>query len=189
MFTWTKQFETGIELVDDEHKKLVDLLNDLHRLSGSENGNHERVDAALVSLKEYATKHFSDEEALMETQGVDERHVKMHRMEHKSFVYDIEKMSNHLDPDETDQQMSDRLAQFVTAWLTYHILGIDQSMARQVSGISKGMDPSAAFEMHGMIALDQQTMKSLMDTMFGLWKDATDRCYKLQKRLQEKAED
>ena len=38
---------------------------------------------------------------------------------------------------------------FLTAWLGLHILGIDQSLARQINLIRQGVAPADAFEREG----------------------------------------
>ena len=77
---------TQIEVVDTQHKKLFDLINDLTE-SYKRNGLSEKlVDDALKRLVAYADKHFHEEEELMLLNKVDPRHVKVHHMEHNSFI-------------------------------------------------------------------------------------------------------
>jgi hemerythrin len=187
MLVWTESFDTKIELVDTQHKKLFELLN---RLSDSfVAGMPERamVDAILKELMAYADKHFVDEELLMLHSHLDARHVNVHRMEHKSFMYDVQNMYEHLCTEDDLQEVSEKLLSFITSWLTYHILGIDQIMAAQIIAIHHGMMPEQAYELRHTVKYDAATTRLMLDSVLDLWRMSMERYHKLEAKLAELA--
>ncbi|MFO1501785.1 MAG: bacteriohemerythrin [Verrucomicrobiota bacterium] len=64
--TWTDALSVGVPAMDLHHKKLVDLVNQLHAAMRSGKGR-AAVGAALDELAEYVVYHFSAEEKLMES--------------------------------------------------------------------------------------------------------------------------
>ena len=63
LFVWSDAFVTGLPSVDDQHHKLVDLINGLSELCMSAEDIHPRdFESARDALLRYAQEHFSDEE-------------------------------------------------------------------------------------------------------------------------------
>lgn len=60
---WNSSFETHIAIIDEQHRQLVALINDLSHeyVYGREIGEAERILDALI---DYAAYHFKTEEAL-----------------------------------------------------------------------------------------------------------------------------
>jgi two-component system NtrC family sensor kinase len=143
-FVWTDRFATGIASVDDQHRHLVDLVNQLgdQRVSGHESNTAE-LQALFRQLADYARFHFTDEERVMTEAGLDSRYIETHKRQHRSFTEQVVTMwqgrSSMSDPVGT-------LHGFLSAWLTFHILGEDQAMARQVNQIAQGIPASAALD-------------------------------------------
>ncbi len=61
MITWSDSFSTGIELVDTQHKKLFELLNNVADGYNQGDANEAIIDNALNQLIAYADKHFTEE--------------------------------------------------------------------------------------------------------------------------------
>lgn len=143
-FKWGPQFKTGIAEIDEQHKKLVGLLNDFGKALSMEELSQKILDQVVENTAEYAKVHFQTEESLMCRMGIDPRHHKNHVSNHNSFLVDILYIAESIDPE--DSKGYHRLHNFLTRWLIYHILGIDQNMARQISAIENGLSPTEAFE-------------------------------------------
>lgn len=144
-FVWDDNFITDLDAVDGQHHELVDLFNELSqalfRRGGDSAAVQEDVYRRLLAYTEY---HFADEEALMMQVGMDERHIRQHRELHQRFVEQVTtlwRQRRHMKDPETT------LVGFLTSWLGLHILGIDQSMARQIASIRAGMPAAQAFEL------------------------------------------
>lgn len=89
MLVWSDKFETKINIVDTQHKKLVSLLNELYEKLESGEISDATLDNIMQQLLDYSSKHFIDEEMLMLEFKLDDRHRSVHRMEHQSFIYDL----------------------------------------------------------------------------------------------------
>ena len=143
-FIWDDSFITGFDHVDQQHHVLVDLFNELNQAvlapSGDSDGLLADVYGRLLAYTEY---HFREEEELMAQYAVDTRHVENHRNMHQQFIEQVQVLwaqrSAMGDPSAT-------LVGFLTSWLGLHILGIDQSMARQIAAIHEGISPADAYE-------------------------------------------
>lgn len=77
---WRDSYETGIASMDDQHKKLIELINRLYR----EIRNPESKDAisdVLDEMDQYAEMHLQEEEALLENNEYPDlvSHVEFHR--------------------------------------------------------------------------------------------------------------
>lgn len=143
-FVWDQNFVTGLPQVDEQHHRLVNLFNEFsHSLFLSDANRKTLVSDTFERVLDYTRYHFQDEESLMRTEGVDPRHVDAHHAMHKQFVAQVKSMW------ERRSAMSDpsvSLVGFLTSWLSLHILGIDQSLTRQIQLIRQGLSAAAAFE-------------------------------------------
>lgn len=143
-FVWDEHFVTGLASVDQQHQELVSLFNELSQGLFSQRSDRETILAEIYArLLSYTEHHFQEEEALMEAYALDQRHVDSHRMMHQQFIEQIimlwAQRTTMRDPATT-------LVGFLTSWLGLHVLGIDQSMARQIKSIQDGALPAQAYE-------------------------------------------
>jgi len=63
IFPWNRNFETGIERIDQQHKILVEILNRLARHFAS-NPQEPDYDRIIDELLDYAKFHFEEEEQI-----------------------------------------------------------------------------------------------------------------------------
>jgi len=188
-FLWDKHFITGLVGVDNQHKNLVDLINGFgERISAGNGLSKLSIDNMLNELADYAKYHFHTEEKLMRETGVDQRHITQHCAEHQQFMKDISMMYSQLSTDKPESAAS--LLEFLIYWLAYHILGIDQSMARQVSFIQDGMDAADAYY---AIELDKENAtEPLLIALNGLFQQVSERnlaLIKLNQTLEQRVEE
>ncbi|CAG4884900.1 putative Diguanylate cyclase [Georgfuchsia toluolica] len=141
-FVWDKHFTTGLETVDQQHHHLVDLVNQLgESLIAGEVQGPEALQAIFGQLADYAQYHFAEEECLMQETGVDLRHRDTHCQCHVQFVEQILTM---WDSRSSMANPAEILHGFLFSWLGFHILGEDQTMARQIALIRAGKSPDQA---------------------------------------------
>lgn len=122
---WTDSFNTGVELLDEQHVRLVEHMN---RLLDSHD-EHRPVNAVaevLGSLTNYVGYHFETEEQLMIDHAYPE--IESHREEHQAFVTQVAYFIAIY------RESGDRLKQdiltFLKEWLAEHILKTDQAFGR-----------------------------------------------------------
>lgn len=183
MFIWSEKFETKIELVDSQHKNLVEIINKLAETANRGEADESVLDSILEELMAYADKHFVDEELMTLHAKIDKRHRNMHRMQHQSFIYDIQRMRSHISQDDTVAERLGKLAQFATSWLMFHILGEDMLMAKQIRAIEQGVSPEQAFENGQEANHDAETTRMLLNAVMDMWRGSVDRCTELEGEL------
>ena len=164
-FVWSDRYLTGESLVDTEHKELVRIINLVGALEAGEDSDPAAVQSILEELLLYAVNHFSHEEGLMIEAGCDERHVKMHQKIHREFTSQVTAM-RQVSMGADDNEF---LLRFLSNWLAYHILGIDQVMTRQVHNIRQGMTPAEAYALESSNKADPATA-SLLDALNSLYR-------------------
>ena len=142
-FVWDERFVTGIPSVDAQHRHLVDIVNRVGDLLLAEGeGTDEALQQIFKQLADYAHLHFADEERLMTELGLDIRHQDLHVQHHRQFV---EQLLSMWQARSSLSQPAETVHGFLVAWLTVHILGEDQVMARQMSRVQAGQSAAEAF--------------------------------------------
>lgn len=127
---FTDEFKTGIAIVDEEHKKLFDIIANIHNAIQAEL-LHDKFDAILDildELKEYTQVHFADEENYMREIGYDG--LAYQEILHQNFIDKL----NELDLDDVDDNQEAYLYDFLgflQNWLVNHILKVDKLIPQQ----------------------------------------------------------
>ena len=175
-FHWDRHFETGLETVDQQHHALIDLINQFGELlTQADSAAAGEVETVLAKLASYAQDHFLDEENLMLRSGLDPRHIKEHKQFHTEFLQEVMQMQKGV----ADRaEAAQGLLKFLTYWLAFHILGIDQSMARQVAAIHAGQKSDAVFL--GEQDLQKGATEPLLQALNGLFQQVSQRNRELQ---------
>lgn len=184
-FLWDRYFETGIDDVDEQHQYLVGFINKYGELLAENSMSLQDVRLALFELSRYAEFHFKEEEQLMRNAGIAEAHLSEHIKVHRTFMAEIFSMQAFLS--DTDDRPAVQLLEFLIHWLAYHILGIDQNMARQVKAIENGLSPQQAYEREER-ERDSAT-EPLLNALNGLFEQVSERnreLVKLNQSLEEK---
>ncbi|MDO8272234.1 MAG: diguanylate cyclase [Gammaproteobacteria bacterium] len=175
-FVWDSYYVTHLHAVDKQHLHLVKLINALAELASSgKTIPRETVEQLFAELTAYAQYHFTEEEGLMGQHKLDPRHIQYHHAEHRQFVDDLQSLYENTLAD-IDNEIG-ALLNYLTYWLAYHILGVDQNMAAQIHRVEKGESPASAYEQESD-ELDNST-KPLLKALNGLFKEVTSQNKKL----------
>ncbi|TPV97081.1 MAG: bacteriohemerythrin [Myxococcales bacterium FL481] len=118
---WTDALDVGVDAMNREHQRLIDLMNELH--TGNERGeNKAMLLSRLDKLAKWTVSHFSHEEAYLESI----RYPKLtsHRRIHADL---LRQLDGHVTSfRESDHKtLPKELFTFLKLWLTAHIQGID----------------------------------------------------------------
>ena len=143
-FQWDENFETGLADVDHQHQQLVDIINEFGYLITENKLELKSLEQLFFKLADYAKYHFKEEEELMKSVGVDQRHTMEHIKIHHGFLHEVMLLYKNISKD--NLSYAKNLLDYLTHWLAFHILGQDQNMARQIQAIQSGMDPKTAFD-------------------------------------------
>lgn len=125
-----EELYTGNELIDNEHKELIDRVNKL--VESCENGK-EKVTAVktLDFLMDYTEFHFSDEEKLQQEVGYDK--LEQHKGQHEDFKKSVDELRQMIEEEEgpTDAFVQ-AVNKNISQWLVNHIQGWDKAVAEYI---------------------------------------------------------
>lgn len=114
---WMAEFEIGIPVIDAQHKRLIEIANDIHRLRASP----KRWWGALEDLMAYSQYHFALEERLMSEAGFDG--LDAHRLAHEALGEQVAELWQGR-ATTTPEQVLDLLV----GWVLNHILTCDREL-------------------------------------------------------------
>ena len=129
LFVWEQNYNTGIEEIDQDHRGLVNLINDLYEAMQDGTGGALLL-PIFSALKHYTETHFDREERFMA--DCDAPDQAWHFQEHKQMMAKLAELeSRHR---QGEAAISLQTLTFLRDWLQNHICVVDQAMASQVQG-------------------------------------------------------
>ncbi|GAA0544648.1 hemerythrin [Rhizomicrobium palustre] len=134
LVAWSEKLSVGIRSIDDQHKKLVTLVNQLHDGMIAGKGK-EVVGPVLKGLIDYTATHFKFEEDLFARTGYGD--AAAHKKEHEDLVRRVKEIQQVYDQ-KGPSVLTIQVMNFLKDWLTSHILGSDQKYAPHLK--SKGVN-------------------------------------------------
>ncbi|MGR8929721.1 MAG: bacteriohemerythrin [Gammaproteobacteria bacterium] len=142
IFPWNENFNTGVSEIDEQHKKLVQLLNVLasHMAFHSDLPS---LNAIFDELSDYAEYHFQTEEAIWHRYLPEDLLETKHKQIHKSFKKNIQALRT-AHTEKTIEKVLEQVLAFLSHWLASHILESDRHLAMVVEGVRSGMPLEAA---------------------------------------------
>ena len=120
----TKEYLTGIEMIDTEHSKLFELANECYDLVMDEDAvdRFDHIVALIEELRTYAATHFAHEEEYMERIQYERRFSE--RYQHLRFIQKLSEI-NLDDIDDNQQEYLLGILDFLARWLYGHIKVMD----------------------------------------------------------------
>lgn len=91
---WSDRFTVGVEVLDLDHRALVDMINDVCKAAGGEDG--QAALAALERLRTLAREHFHREEEILRSLRGYER-LPVHAHEHASRIRQLDTLRQHFE--------------------------------------------------------------------------------------------
>lgn len=125
--TWTPDLDTGIEPIDQQHRQLVELINQLD--DAQLGGDRQAIGKVIEGLIEYTVSHFAFEEALMDDAGY--QFVRPHKKVHEIFVRRAKELQDRFFAGE---DVAGELQTMLGRWLLNHIRRDDASYVSAVKG-------------------------------------------------------
>jgi len=121
---WNDSFSVHHEQIDKQHRKLIDLFNDLHEtlLHGTIEESTEVRKQTLNSLVEYIDYHFSFEEEYLKEMGYAE--LNRHSQIHKNFSNKV--ITLQQDIISGNMVFTSSLIKLLRNWIVDHILKEDK---------------------------------------------------------------
>ena len=119
---WTPGLATGIELVDTQHKMLLDKLNDISEAIEKQQGT-DVIIKTLDFMMDYTDFHFTDEEKHMKEHKYPR--LDYHKKMHQEFVDTLNKMITEFKEDGATERLAESVNIYLFNWLVTHIKGVD----------------------------------------------------------------
>ena len=120
---WGELLSVGVDEIDDDHRKLVDLFNILNH-SVTEGDGQQYLEAVLEELINCTVWHFSHEERLMMKYGYGA--YEEHKAVHKELIKSARVLQQKIIKE--GGLVSSEDIEFLEHWLTEHILTADMKM-------------------------------------------------------------
>jgi len=125
IFTWTSDLDTGIDAIDNQHKRIADYINMLQ--SAIRQKNRQSVAYVLDELVDYSCSHFAFEESLQEE--AEYRFATPHKAVHAIF---IKRIANYQEKHNAGEDVAEKLHAMLGTWLIHHIKRDDMAYMSEI---------------------------------------------------------
>lgn len=132
LLQWNDELSIGIHSVDEQHKQLVNMINNLNDALAEGKGN-DVLNNIFSELTDYTVKHFGYEEEMFAQYGYIE--ADNHKHEHEALITQVKRLQEKMNAG--DFMISLEVMMFLKEWLINHILKTDKAYAPFL--ISKGV--------------------------------------------------
>ncbi|WP_321507452.1 bacteriohemerythrin [uncultured Methanoregula sp.] len=121
LMTWNDELSVKVTEIDDQHKKLIGLINNLHDAMKVGQGK-QVLESTLQELASYTVYHFQTEEKYM--QKFSYPGYPAHKMKHDAFVKKISDFQKDYHAGRLGISLD--LMNFLKEWVTTHIRDTDR---------------------------------------------------------------
>ena len=130
LITWLPSFSVNLPPIDEQHKRLFDLINQLHEEIVVKKSGHEGIGAALEELIQYTKTHFELEERFLESMHYPE--LAQHKAKHEALTKRVVKLQQDFTAGKTT--VAGELMNLMHFWLRNHILQADRKYGAFLRG-------------------------------------------------------
>ncbi len=119
-FDWNETLSVKIKTIDDQHKRLIDLINDFYDCINNRS-NNESISRLINGMKNYAMMHFVKEESLMKQYKYND--YELHKKEHDEFIMKVVDFEEKFNSNRLIVSLE--ITRFLKDWIKKHIQGTD----------------------------------------------------------------
>ena len=119
---WDPSLELGIDLIDKEHRELVECVENFIKKSETEDVSGIFIQT-LNFLEDYTLKHFADEE--MYQRECNYPKYDLHKSMHGNLINDIADLNDQIEREGVNQEIISGTGQFLLDWVVHHIIDAD----------------------------------------------------------------
>ena len=123
MYQFTDDCLIGVDQIDNEHRRLFELVNEVANLLMRNDINRSDVNAVLMELDEYAVLHFRHEEEYM--MQINDPELPRQKKMHQDFVNKISEIKQGDVQSKDEKETLKNVVEYVARWLFTHILSSD----------------------------------------------------------------
>lgn len=129
LLTWSERFSVQVGQFDEEHRQLMNYINQLHDAMKSGQGK-QVIGDVLNGLIQYTQNHFAAEERLMKAHGYSD--YQNHKKEHNQLTMSVQDFRKEFAAGTVP--LSQTVMTFLKDWLTNHIQGMDKKYGPFLNG-------------------------------------------------------
>jgi hemerythrin len=118
---WNDGLSVGVVEIDQQHQKLIDMINGLHDAMRQGKGK-DALGTIVNGLFDYAQTHFTTEEKYFDQFGYPD--AQSHKKEHSDFIQKIVEFKTGFDSGKLG--LSITVMDFLSSWLRNHIMVMDK---------------------------------------------------------------
>lgn len=183
IFPWNDNFKTGIDEIDEQHKKLIELLNNLANILTQE--ETIEIENAFLELAQYAQYHFKSEEAIWKKHLKNNDLLISHEKSHESFLPKVIEIKNKND---NLQDTIEEIVLFLIRWLAFHIIDEDKRLSLIIHSMEDGKNINEAKYITNEIM--GGSMKIMVETILSMYDNLSLKAIELikEKKARLKAE-
>ncbi len=122
LIRWNSTYELGVKEIDEQHMKLVDIINDFYNAFATAQA-HEKIGDIIGELVNYTVFHFTSEEEIFSNSNYPD--TEKHKSTHKEFVDEMKRY--HQEVKDGNMTTTYDLMTFLRDWLIKHIMGTDRN--------------------------------------------------------------
>lgn len=125
MIAWKDDFLVGVDIIDEQHKKLFEIAWRSYKLLKDEfiTDKYNKIVEILVELKDYTVFHFKTEEEYM--MSIRYKKFLSHKVEHDEFLEKVNKIDFDVIEEDQDAYLKG-IIEFVVEWIVEHIVQKDK---------------------------------------------------------------
>jgi len=123
LITWNDSLSVGFEPIDEQHRRLVELINKLHSAMAQGKGS-QTLSSVLDGLIDYVQTHFASEEAMMKIN--DYPGYAAQKSQHIDLTRQVLELRSQFATGQTVITMD--VMKFLKDWLVDHIQGSDKQL-------------------------------------------------------------
>lgn len=179
IFPWDKNFSTGIPEIDEQHKRLIELLNMLVSHLAFQAETLE-LNSIFEQLKDYTVFHFREEEIIWHTFFAGDPWEAAHKQAHAGFVNEVLRLKSEESVKGFDEVIEE-IVSFLTNWLALHIIESDKRLGQVVLAMRSGYDLGQAKQ----IANDYMsgTTRIMIETVLSMYDKLASRTVQLTREI------
>ncbi len=133
MVKWDESYSIGFPVIDEQHKKLVEIIDKVATKLENNDGGFDSLLEVVTELDNYVEEHLSFEEALMRKTNYPDYDDQL--AQHNGLRKKMESL-NIFDETNTDAFFKDML-QYLFRWLINHIANTDRHLGEYLSKLAK----------------------------------------------------
>ena len=163
MYKFTKDCMLNIEEIDNEHRRLFQMINEAVAMIEQSDDVTHIANSLISNLKEYASTHFAHEEAYMES--IHDPELPLQKKEHKAFTEKVNQFAIDTSSPGAARSSLGEFITFLVRWLYRHILSSDMIIGKMPPAVDTSNDN---FAFNEISKIDVKTASGTTVTKTGI---------------------